>query len=62
MGKNLDLYTAAIHPWSERITYLSSQLYSYNYSQTTQNDPEIFTVDEYSIRIMQYFMPYSMHV
>ena len=23
-GKHLDIYTGAIHPWSERITYLSS--------------------------------------
>ena len=24
--------------------------------------PEIFTIDEYSIRIMQYIMPYSMQI
>ena len=64
-GKHLDLYTGAIHPWSERITKVVSFIYTvatYSYSQNyyCQNDPvtpKIFTIDDYCIRIMQYIMP-----
>ena len=60
-GKHLDLYTGAIHPWSE--TKVASFKYTFsNYCQNDPVTPKIFTIDDYSIRIMQYINLKYMYV